>query len=332
MAFVDLFSEIRGSVPKLSILAAKKFVNRAWQDIREKNLWSFLLGEAAWIAPPQVNSGTVHVTTGLNTVTFDVTAKAAINANQIANPYSLITQRQLRVGSSQLYNIISYNSGTGAATLDRIWADSGNTAAGFLMLQDYYASPTSDFKRWLSVRDMNNVVDLFTSRYNKETLDQIDPQRMIYGVATDVVPFGRDQRGSGTSNASATLNFPLFELWPIPNFQNSYDLVYLRSGTDLVNNSDTINAPVQEQTVVQKAKYFAYEWAEANKGQFPELQETDWRFLMGGAMKEYQELWRKDRRADRENFDAWFFVRRGRISPRNVPYYNSLASVAGPVL
>lgn len=318
-----MFSEVRGSVPKLSILAAKKFVNRAWKEVRDKNMWSFLLDEASWLSPTQVNTGTVNVARGSNSITFSAAAITAINASNAS--WSLITQRQFRIAQGGIYNIVAYDSVTGIATLDRIYGEQTNTTAQYLLLQCYYSAPALDFLRFLSVRDQNNVVDLYLDRYNREALDKIDPQRMQYGVSYDVVPYRTDKR-----SGSATLNYKMFELWPLPNILNNWQILYQRTGVDLVAASDTLPQEIQEQTVLQRAKYYAYEWAEANKGQFPELKGADWRFLMGGAEKRFIDLWREDRRKDREAVDQWFFVRRGKSGNRYSALYYSLAGVANP--
>lgn len=319
-------SEVKGSVPKFSIVNAKLCINRAWKEVRDKNLWSFLLGEASWMSPAQINTGTVSVTRGLNTITFNVAAIAAINTEQILNAsWSVITVRQFRVASGGIYNIVAYNAGTGVATLDRIYSELTNAATQYLIFQCYYPSPTIDLLRYLAVQDMNNVIDLYLDRYNRETLARMDPQRMQYGVSSDVVPYVNDTRAG-----SATLGYKLSELWPIPNFLNNWYVAYQRTGTDLVLPGDTLPREIQEQTVIARAKYHAYEWAEGNKGSFPEMLKTDWRFLMGAADKEFVSLWREDRRKDRESVDQWFFVRRSRTGRGFANLYFTQAGVANP--
>jgi hypothetical protein len=326
MAFADMITEVKGSVPKLSVLLAKKLVNRARKEVYDKNMWSFLLEEASWLSPAQVNTGTVSVTRGSNSITFDAAAVTALNTSNAG--WSLLTQRQFRVAQGGIYSIVSLDANfaaNGIATLDRIYSEQTNSGAQYLVFQCYFASPVLDLLRFLSVRDLNNVVSLFLDRYNRETLDKIDPQRMSYGVSYDVVPYLTDKRAG-----SATLGYKLFELWPLPNILNNWYLAYQRTGVDLILPTDALPREIQEQTVIAKAKYHAYEWAEANKGNFPEMLKTDWRFLMGAANAEFTSLWREDRRKDREAVDQWFFVRRGRIDAKTWPAYNSPAGVAFP--
>src|SRR5215472_19201456 len=145
MPFIDMQTELRGSVPKFPISLAPTLINRAWKRIRESQLWSFNMIEFAWSSPAVVTQGAVTITQGSPNVTFDATATAALNASVLATPVSLITQRQLRVGTSGIYNIIAFNSSTGAAILDRPWFDLPGTAVGYQVYQVYYVPPVSDF-------------------------------------------------------------------------------------------------------------------------------------------------------------------------------------------
>src|SRR5208282_4144894 len=111
MPFQNMQAELRGAVPKVPFSFCATLVNRAWKEVRERNLWSFNLFESAWITPPLVNAGTVVTVQGLTTVTFDATALAALNA--ASTTCSIITQRQFRIGVGGIYNIIAFNSGTG---------------------------------------------------------------------------------------------------------------------------------------------------------------------------------------------------------------------------
>src|SRR5277367_4308187 len=201
-------SELRGSVPKVPFAFTGTLINRAWRQVRESNLWSFNLFESSWITPPLVNSGTVTATQGSPTLTFDLTvAVPALLASQAANPYSPITVRQFRVGVGGIYNIITMNFGTGVATLDRPFADVGGANIVYQVYQLYYAAPYADHRSWISVRNPQMFIDLRLTT-TRAQIDALDPQRTWYQFPTCVVPFGRDQRPG-----SATLGYPLFELW-----------------------------------------------------------------------------------------------------------------------
>lgn len=299
-------AELRGSVPKLPYAFTKTLVNRAYKNIRLANLWSFNVFESSWITPPPIiNVGTVTTTQGLPTITFDATAIAAINANQIANAYSLITQRQFRVAVGGIYNILTYSPVSGVATLDRIYGDPSGAGQAFQLYQIYYTPPMLDFKTWISIRNPSMYYDLILNMTRGE-VDARDPQRTIYMFPTHAVPFGTDTRGAGTANASATLNFPLYELWGQPVSVFTYQCYGIRDGVDLSAPDDTLPPTIAEETVLALARAYAYEWAEANKDIAPRNSGPDFRFLIGQTMGEYKKLLVRDRLKDRNFIDNYF--------------------------
>lgn len=328
MAFIDMQAELRGSVPKLPFSLAATIINRAWKRIREAHLWSFNMLEFAWSSPAVVTSGSVTVVQGSPNVTFDATAIAALNASVLATPVSLITQRQLRVGTSGIYNIIAYNAVSGAAILDRPWFDLSGAAVGYQVYQVYYVPPVQDFLMLISVRNPQMFLD-FDLTKTREWLDRADPQRFQYTWPAYAVPFAIDQRGAGTVNASSTLGFQMYELWGQPVQQFTYQCYGLRRGVDLVNPTDTLPIPVGEDIVISRAKYWAYEWAAANQGIAPRNSAPDWKFMMGATMAEYKDMLITYRRQDKEFLNNYRILNLPAVKARILGHYNSIAQVAG---
>lgn len=320
-------AEIRGSIPKLPISFAKTLVNRAWRAVRESNLWSFNLFESSWITPPSEQSGTCAVVQGSATIIFDATARAALLADQISQPYSLLTQRQFRVGVGGIYSLISLDSAfsaNGIATLERPYADPSNTAAAYIVYQLYYPAPFKDHRAWISVRNPQMFIDLDLTQTRAQT-DAMDPQRSWYQFPTRVVSFGRDARAG-----SATKGYPLFELWGQPVTPFTYQCYGVRNGVDLASPDDVLPEPLDEDLVLAKARSFAYNWAEANKDMVPRSSGPDWRFLIGNAEKEFKDLKVLYRKQDREFVLNWFISRGHALGGRGLGYYNTLAGFAGP--
>lgn len=328
MSFISMQTELRGSVPKLPISFAPTLINRAYKSIRLANLWSFNLFESSWITPPLINTGTVTTTQGSAAITFDATAVAAINAAFLLSTYSLITQRQFRIGVGGIYSIIQYNNITGAATLDRVFGDPGGVGQSYQVYQLYYPAPFKDFRVWLSVRNPQMFIDL-NLNFTRSQVDQMDPQRSWYLFPTHVLPYGIDLRGAGTVNQSATYGFPMFELWGQPIQLFTYQCYGVRSGLDLVNPNDTIPFQMREETVIARAKDYAYEWAEANKDMSPRSSGPDFKYLRGATMAEYKELLQKDRQIDKDFVDNWIVSRNLSYGSVWHSYYNTVSGVAG---
>lgn len=336
MSFLSMTTELRGSVPKVPYAYSQTLINRAWRTIRDRGLWSFQLFEGQWITPPQVTSvGTATVTQGSNEVQLDAAAMANLATQLAATPWSFITQRQFRVQLSGIYSIWGYDDSTGILTLDRQFAESTGSGDGYLIFQCYYVPQASaganpeylpDFKAWISVRNFQNFIDLYTERYTRTEVDLIDPQRSCYFFPTDVIPYMADANPD-----SATFRHFMFELWGPPLANYVYQLFGIRRGLDLNNSTNpTLPIEVGEDCVMALARVYAYEWAEANKDMNIRSSGPDYKFLMGLANKEFTTLLSDYRRVDREKVDNWFFTRRSAIAGKIYPYYNSTSGTAYP--
>jgi hypothetical protein len=267
MPFLEYWNEIKGTVPGLSAFLSQKLVNRAWEDIRKARSWSFLTVEGALKSPALINSGTVQVTQGLPTVTFNATAKALLDA-VVLDALNPLATRQFRVSSGPVYSIESYDDATGIGILDRPYLEASNTVAQYAVYRCYFRAPVTDFKSWRSIFDPNNGYPL-TFHWTKEQLDLKDPTRGAMGQAYRVAFHKVD-----------SANYPLFEFWPHPTSEQIFQIWYERNGLDMVAPTDDIKRPVTEDLLLMRAKYRAYEWAEANKGSNPQLRGTDWKYLM----------------------------------------------------
>lgn len=301
-----MIAEMRGCVPKYSAALARTHIQNAWSDIRDMSGWSFQLFSGGFGTPGLTNAGTVTVTYGSATVVGDATASAAWQSASIPN--SLLTQQQFRVNVGTIYNIIAFD-GNSTLTLDRPYYDkSAGSGQGYAIYQCYFAVPYADFLTWESVVDINNAIDLMANGAKKfrDFADQFDPQRQIFSNPGSLIAYGTDQRGAGTANASATLGYRMYELYPQPQAQYAYATWGTRRGADLVNLTDTLPYPITEHVVKALARVKAYEWAEANKDpRNPRGAGADYRFLMGAVAKEAAAQIKDLRMQDRDAVDLW---------------------------
>ncbi len=329
MAFVNMYSELTGVIPKLPTDYAKTLIKRAWDDVCRQNLWSYQLFESNWVSPAIENAGTVTTTQGLNTVVFDATASTAIAAlHSLPGPFPTpLLQRQFRVGISTIYNIWGYSilAGIVTLTLDRAYTDASGAGQPYMIFQCYYPAPFLDFRTWINVRDIVNFNDLNLMRTRKQ-IDLMDPQRSISYIPTDCVFYQQNQ-----NPASPTYGVSLFELWGQPQYVLTYQTYGIRKGTPLVNDGDTLPFAVGEDCVTALGRKYAYEWAEGNKGDMPRNQGSDFKFLAGEAMNDYKRLFRNYRMLDRDNVDNWFGILRHRgVLSITDGYYNAIGNTANP--
>jgi hypothetical protein len=265
MALVDMSSEITDLVPALGRVRARKLVNRAFKIVQDSCLWSFQLAQGSFSTPPITTAGTMACTLGSNLVTGDSVASAAWMALPF---YWRATTQQFRAQGYSVYSVIALdatNPNAVVLTLDRNFTDPLPFYSGvaYQMYGAYIPMPVG-FKRFLSVADMFDcwTMDIWTPR---RTLDYYDPPRLVSSNPTVCAPLGADRRGAGTATPSATLNQQLIELYPYPTQSIAYQWYAVIEAPYLVNNSDTLPPPIDEEVVTQKALTWAYRDAEARK-------------------------------------------------------------------
>lgn len=274
MAFRDYYSELVGTIPHLPVPLARTLVNRAWKDIRDLRLWSWLIGYGDVIAPAQIVAGTVSVTFGDTTMTMDATAAAALQPAALSNPplaSALLGQgRQIRISGNAsagpLYTIVAADFGANTLTLDRPYASPSGTGLAYACYKAYYAAPNQDFLRYLTVTNMTSGYTITGRKlYNEQMkLNLVDPQRGARGDAYLLAAFSVDSTGR-----------PVTEWYPHPSNQAVYNCIYRRRGVDL---SDTVDLPatLPPTVLMHRAMMHAAQWATANVATFPELGQTNW--------------------------------------------------------
>jgi|ERR1700738_1193413 len=306
-SFGDLWNELTAQVKVLDALAAQKFINRAWSDVGKAYEWSWLRALGVFSAPAIISTGLVSINQFSRDLTFDATAAAILDALTLDIP---LTTRQIKIAGGPPYSIASYTPG-GTATLDPlglVFQEASAVTATFVIVKAYYAPPSPDFARFISVRDPISGYRLaFGSQFTQEALDRYDPVRSdasqprciatLYSKLSDA---GID--GGGPATGQITAFSPRWEIWPHPTTARGFQIAYRKRTVDFVNDDDTIPDSISPDLIITRAKYRAYEWAETNKAGQPDLLSTNWMALVGMALGEYKELLRAEIKADRETF------------------------------
>lgn len=331
MSLLDMISEITDLVPALGRVRARKLINRSWKIVQDSCLWSFQLQQGSFSTPSVTTAGTASFTLGSNQVTGDAAASAA----WLALPfYWRPTVQQFRAQGYSVYSIIALDSTNPNAvvlTLDRNFTDPlpFYTGVAYQMYGAYIAMPMG-FKRFLSMSDMFDVwtMDIWTSR---RTLDYYDPARLVASNPTVCAALGADMRGAGTTTPSATLGQPLFEMYPYPTYPISYQWYGVVEAPYLVNNSDTLPPPIDEEVVTQKALTWAYRDSEARRD-IMAAKGSNGNYLGLKKESETDFLTRLKtlRLLDRDQVDS--YMANMKVGTRNMQqaYFNSLIMRSGP--
>lgn len=331
MALIDMVSELTDLVPALGRVRARKLINRAWKYVQDANMWSFQLQQGSFSTPSVTTAGAASFTLG----STQVTGNAAASAAWLALPsYWAATRQQFRAQGYSVYSIIALDATNPSAvvlTLDRPFTDPlpFYTGVAYQMYGAYIAMPMG-FKRFLSMADMFDVwtMDLWTTR---RTLDYYDPARLVASNPTVCAPLGADRRGAGTTTPSATLNQPLFEMYPYPTYPISYQWYGVIENPDLVNNSDTLPPPIDEEVVTQKALTWAYRDSEARKD-IMAAKNSDGNYLALKKSSEDDFLIRLKtlRLLDRDQVDSYLANMKHATRNFEKAYFNSLIMRSGP--
>jgi hypothetical protein len=290
VAFTDYYSELLGWVPGLDSLLAQTLVNRAWKDIREARLWSWLRGVGVFIAPSNITSGTVNPTQFSKTVNLDATATAALN--NLNNP--IITQRQFRSGQGPVYNIASYDPVNSKLTLDRPYLEGTAVGQSYQVYRCYYTpqdnagNVITDFLKFKVILNPIDGYAIVGPNLNmtRQELDARDPTRGSQDIPYCVAAYDVDANGN-----------PRYELWPHPTNTRGYVYLYHRRGVDLSATQD-IPTTLSSHLLIEKAKEYAYDWAIVNQGRIQELKGVDFRLAKAEANRKYEKMLLDAKRAD----------------------------------
>jgi hypothetical protein len=138
----------------------------------------------------------------------------------------------------------------------------------------------ADFLWWESIVDPISGYSMRTC-LTREEIDAQDPQRFQSGWPIGPLPYLINTQ-PGNFNG-----FPMYEMWPAPLNNYTYQGSYFRRGTQFVNLTDTVNAMLGEDLVIEQAKMYSYEWCMVNPDKVPK---ADYRFAYGASAKRFAQL------------------------------------------
>lgn len=297
-SYQDMVGELIGSVPGLPQPAAERMVNIAWEDVRKERLWSWQVQVGEVYSPALVTSGLVAVEQFSDSVQFDATAIAVLDALALAE-FPPLVPRQFRIntsgsptsGSSPIYTLTGYTSGTGVGTLDRVYAEATNATASYSLYKSIYTPPFTDFLSYVSINNPVSGYSIFGKalRGDAAELNRMDPMRGSLGVPWRLF--------SSTPDSTGLVQH---EWWPGPQNAQAFLCTCVRSGMDMLTAGEELPITIATDLVVERGLYHAYRWALAHSGSMPELKGVPWLAMMQEIAARYRVDLVKAKRNDNE--------------------------------
>lgn len=320
-ALLNLTGELTGMLPGLSPILAETYVQRAWQDICDQRLWSFLVIDGAVVCPAVITSGLVSYTQYSQTITLDATASAAVAAQAAVGATPGITNLQIRVYPSgaispgQIYSITAADTTVPAAvvlTTDRPIVETTGAAVAYQIYRVYITPPVDDFRAWLSFVDLPNAITL-RRNVTSSWFDVQDPQRTSQGLAYNVGSYAGNRvanfvTGATIPNVNVDAGTNVFELWPGPTQGQTFYVRMRRSGAPLFSQTDAPPPVIGDGLVLQRALgWYAYPFLAANVANFPTFRGVNVQLLIAGARTMYNDKLLDAKRNDNESAlqDVW---------------------------
>jgi hypothetical protein len=297
----DLTAELKSHIDVLPILLCEKLIQRAWAEIRTRRHWSFLLADGILFTPGEINTGTFSVTQFSTAVQASAAAITALTP--LSNP--VITLRQIRFAGGPLYEIASYNGGTGAMVLKRAYRESTNTLSAYACYRAYYGPPIkddgseeTDFLRWVAICDPSTNYFFVKLAGTAQELQLIDPNRAFSGL-----PYGMYSIPSNT-----TTKVPRWEMHPHPNFERAYLAVYQKRGVDLLAG-ESLPPAISDELVLERALVRACNWAKINMGRHASLKGVGWGDAAIEHQRNYIDMLKRAERDDEEACQQYWLLR-----------------------
>ncbi len=262
MSFLNMWSELVGTIPELTSFLAQNYIKRAWTDVAKTRSWSWKQQDAFLNSPVAITAGVVAVEQFSDVVTASGDSKTALDAAEAAGDPPLVG-RQFRQGfRGAVYTITAYDNATGDITLDQPFQSATDPTSTYTVYQCLYEIPGVKVQRVISVIDPNNGYAFTKLHVPRQTIDRMDPTRSSQQLPFWLVDY----------DALGAKRNVRYELWPHPITAQTFQLAVRILETTLEDDDDELPEIVPEGLVISKAfKDYAIPWAITNASRFPRI-------------------------------------------------------------
>ena len=284
--FLAMTRQLRLYVPDLPVTLAQKFIRDRYRRVLEMRPWSGLRAESQFLLQPWTTTpGTVTVTNNSTTVVGDSTT---FDSGMVG--------LQFKAGlGSPVYTITAVADAT-HLTLDMPWALVTASAQSYIIFTGY-VTPPDDFKWFLVAVDPQQGWRMHHWVTQDELLSW-DPQRNFFGQPYCLV----DRRFSSSGISGLTAGVPQYEAWPYSSSTRMIWYLYIKQGTDLVNDTDVPIWPIRSDIIVYGALADASRWPGTREAPNPWFARPD---IWKGYEGQFQDTLVEIERQDEDTYMTW---------------------------
>lgn len=233
-----VWNQVLGYVPLAGPLLAQNWTTRAFRQVAERRMWSWLVKYSQFIIPAAYTTGTV-------TVTLNNASVVGVGTTWT----SAMIGRQFRTSiGSPMYTITAV-AGATSLTLEAVWGAATAAGASYEIWQAYVTAPT-DFHSFVSVWDPSKNWQLHLN-VQQVAINERDAQRTNSGDAWVVSPWTYD---------TSSPPLPRYELWPHQKAAYVYPFLYEARPTDLGDTNATLPRFIRGDLLLELALSMAARW------------------------------------------------------------------------
>lgn len=134
-------------------------------------------------------------------------------------------------------------------TLDRLYRETSDTDATAIVQRMYY-QPEADMGRMDHITDNFVGYEFAFEIGPPDELDRIDPQRAAVGQPYRLF----------FHNFDPDTDKPVYEMWPAPQAERAYTVMYWERGSDFVEDDESLPVQIPEELLLIRARMLGYEW------------------------------------------------------------------------
>lgn len=176
-------------------------------------------------------------------------AEGGENLETIVVSFTSPTEVELSDNASTPVSGATVSWGT-ELTLDRLYREQSQFEDATCVVQRLYYQPLEDMARLDHITDNITGYEFAFEIGTPDELDRFDPLRAATGLPYALF----------FHNFDPTTGKAIYEMWPAPQVERAYTVMYWARGTDFEDDAASLPAQIPEELLMLRAQMLGYEW------------------------------------------------------------------------